>query len=65
MNGGRVIYGKPYRWRGSNKLLDLNTAILQARTPERQAEIEGHLRYFSWDNHKIRLRNSRTKSGGA
>ena len=60
---GRVIYGNPYRWRGSDKLLDTNTEILDARTPERQAEIEGHLRYFSWENHTIRVRKSQSKPG--
>lgn len=48
----RLLFGKPYQYRGSDRLLDLNAQIMDDRDERSQPE---HISFFSWSDHKIRL----------
>lgn len=55
------MHGKPYLYRGSPRLLDQNAAIMAARTPEQHAVTAGHVTYFEWGRHHIRVRKTRAQ----
>lgn len=48
----RLLFGKPYLYRGDNRLLDVNAKVMKARTGQSQPE---HITFFSWSDHTIRL----------